>query len=539
MKKLCVAILALSSISLFGQSQEPKLVIGIVVDQMRQDYLYRYWDTFGEGGFKRLVENGFMAKNAHYNYVPTNTGPGHASVYTGTTPTNNGIIGNAWYIRSENRFTNCVGDPDVLTVGAENDRGKASPKWLISSTITDELKLASQSRSKVVSVSIKDRGSILPAGHMADGAYWFDAATGAFVSSTYYMEKLPRWAEKFNKQKLPAEYANETWDLLLDKKSYTASGPDNSPYEVVLRGKSTPEFPYVLPELLQAYGDYNFLPLTPFGNQIVLDMAIAALEGESLGQDEETDFLAISFSSTDYAGHAWGPNSMEVQDMYLRLDKNMELLLNTLDETIGENNYLVFLTSDHGVVDVPARLDTLKVPAGYTRINIGKEVNDYLMLALGKQVQFVKNVSNQQIYLDRELLSGNQLEDAARIAADYLRAKDGIFQVYTAGQLMDADFTSGGLKGMMVRGYNQERSGDVFYSLFPAHSSSGSEQGTGHGTGFTYDSHVPLIMYGKGINPGHSPEYYSVSDIAPTISVLLNIRFPNASTGQPITEALK
>ena len=540
MKRLLIICILLSSgVLALAQSEKPKLVVGIVVDQMRQDYIYRYWDTFGEDGFKRIVNDGFMLKNGHYNYIPTNTGPGHAAVYSGTTPANNGIIGNSWYDKDAKTYVNCVGDGNVTTVGADNSRGLASPHRLIASTITDELKLASQGRSKVFSISIKDRGSILPAGHMADGAFWFDDATGRFVSSTYYSDKLPRWMDRFNKEKFPEQYSQETWDLLLDKDRYTASGPDDSPYEVVLRTKSAPVFPYKLAELAEAYETFGFLNTTPFGNQIVLEASLAAIEAEELGRGEETDFLAISFSSTDYAGHAWGPNSVEVQDMYLRLDQNIATLLTTLDGSVGAGNYTVFLTSDHGVVDVPARLDTLKVPAGYTRIDLGKEINNMLVTALGKSVQFVVAISNGQIFLDHALLPGEELEKASQLVARFLRGRDGIYISYTASELRNADFGTGGMLGMLARGYNQERSGDVAYTLFPAHSSSGSTQGTGHGTGFTYDTHVPILWYGAGIANGSSVHYYSVTDIAPTLSTLLNIRFPNASTGKPIAEVLK
>ena len=532
MKKFIVILAFLSSINVIAQSERPKLVVGIVVDQMRQDYIYRYWDTYGNNGFKRLINDGFMLKNAHYHYIPTNTGPGHAAIYTGTTPTYNGVISNSWYDPTENAMVNCVGDNNVETLGADNDRGHASPHRLISSTITDELKLASQSRSKVISVSIKDRGSILPAGHMADGAFWYDEETGNFVSSTYYMEKLPKWVDKFNKRKLTQEYLTQTWDLLLDKSMYKASGPDESHFEQVFGDKPFSKFPFNMSEM-------GRIAFSPFGNQIVLEMALAAYDSEKLGQGNETDFLAISFSSPDYAGHIWGPNSLEVQDMYLRLDKNIADLLAKLDETIGEGEYLVFLTSDHGAVDVPARLDSLKVPAGYTRINVAKELNDYLIKQLGTPAQYLKNVSNNQVFFDHSQLSGDELSVASRLAANYLRHREGIFLAYTSEEMRTTDFNAGGQLGMLTRGYNQTRSGDVLYSLKPGFSSSGSTKGTGHGTGFTYDTHVPILFYGKGINIGSSAEYYTVTDIAPTLSVLLNIRFPNAATGQPITEVIK
>jgi hypothetical protein len=301
--------------TVFSQSanSKPKLVVGIVVDQMRQEYLYRYSPKFSNGGFNRLMNDGFMLRNAHYNYVPTVTGPGHASIYTGTTPSTHGVIANDWYDKDLKKNVNCIEDERQQAVGVEKAAG-ASPWRMLSSTITDELKIFTQKRAKVIGLSIKDRGAILPAGHAADGAYWFDGGSGKFISSTYYKPGLPMWLEKFNDLKLPDKYLYKTWNTLLSIDQYKESGPDDSPYETKLTGKDRPVFPYNLAELRKNYADFGLLTSTPFGNDLLTELTKAALDGENMGTDEITDFLCISYSPTDIICHAMGPNSIEVQD---------------------------------------------------------------------------------------------------------------------------------------------------------------------------------------------------------------------------------
>ena len=362
MNRALLILLVLISTSLFAQDK-PKLVVGIVVDQMRQEYLYRFEKKFGNGGFRRLMSDGFMLKNAHYSYIPTYTGPGHASVYTGTTPALHGIIGNDWFDKTLKANVNCVGDPNQKPVGVAEGNGDVSPWRLLTTTITDELKLATQKSGKVIGLSMKDRGAVLPAGHMADGAYWFDGPSGKFISSTYYKPGLPVWLEKFNALNLADQYLNREWKPLLPLDQYTESGPDNTPYEARLKGKDIPStFPYNLKELRTKNPGFDLLISTPFGDDILTEVAKAAIEGENLGADEITDFLAVSFSTPDYVGHGMGPNAVEVEDTYLRLDKNIEDLLNDLDKKVGTGKYVVFLTADHAVSDVPQYLKDNKVP---------------------------------------------------------------------------------------------------------------------------------------------------------------------------------
>lgn len=520
-------------------------MVGITVDQMRQEFLYRYEKKFGPGGFRRLMNEGFMLKNAHYNYIPTYTGPGHASIFTGTTPAVHGIIGNDWYDKDSQQMVNCVGDTRQKPVGVDQGRGAVSPWRLLSTTITDELELATQRKAKVIGLSMKDRGAVLPAGHMPDGAYWFDSPSGRFISSTYYKPGLPSWLEKFNSLKLPEQYITREWKPLLAIEQYEESGPDDSPYETKLKGpdqKAT--FPYS-PKVIR--GDrtgYEVLITTPFGNDLLTDVSKAALEGEEMGADAITDFLSVSYSSPDYVGHAMGPNSVEVQDVYLRLDKNIEDLLNLLDKKVGAGNYVVFLSSDHGVADIPAELLSYKIPAGVlTQAPVVKGLVDFLKPYFGDKA-IIEKISNGQIFLNHEAFAGDlrsagvDLLVATELITQYLESVDGIAAVYSAATLRNANFSEGGLKGSLVRGFHHKRSGDIAVVLEPQWFE-GGESGTTHGSAYAYDTHVPVIFYGWGIAKGSSADYHAITDIAPTLSVLLRIKFPSATTGNPVAKALK
>ncbi|NVJ46998.1 MAG: alkaline phosphatase family protein, partial [Cytophagia bacterium] len=360
MKRIVLSIFTLAlAIQIQAQTERPKLVVGIVVDQMKQEYLWRFENDFGDGGFKRLMNEGFEAKNAHYNYSNTSTGPGHASVYTGTTPSIHGIVNNNWYSKLLKRSVYCAEDTTAQAVGGTEDDGHISPANLYSSTITDELKMSTQQLGKVIAMSIKDRGSALPGGHLSDGSYWYNSATGTFMTSTYYMESLPQWVQDFNNRNLADEYLNMTWELSNPLSEYSESGEDNSKHERGFRGKGNPTFPYNLKELRSENGNFGLLPSTPWGNTILTEMALAAIDAEGLGSDAISDFLAVSYSSTDYIGHNFGPQSKEVHDLYIKLDKEIERLLNELDQKVGKGNYVVFLSADHAVAENSQRMNEL------------------------------------------------------------------------------------------------------------------------------------------------------------------------------------
>jgi len=531
--------LCLFNVKAQSNAEQPRLVVGIVVDQMRQEYLYRYYDTYGDKGFKRLMNEGFMLKNAHFNYGPTYTGPGHASVYAGTTPAIHGIIGNDFYDRQSKQMVYCAGDNNYKAVGSSSNNGRISPSRMLTTTITDELKLFTQKRAKVIAMSHKDRGAALPGGHMADAAYWYDNTVGHFITSTYYMDKLPNWVAKFNKANSIEKLVKEPWKPLMPIEKYVQSGPDNTPYENKLIGKDKPEFPYDLSKLTKDQGLYELFLYTPYANDYLTSFAIEALESEQLGKRDVTDFLAISYSTPDYLGHAVGTNAIELQDMYMRLDKNIAQLLDKLDELIGSGNYTVFLTADHAVAEVPQYLVDNKVPAGYfSNANLRTSLNEYLATVYPDR-EIVENISNEQIFLTNEILSDPVLlDEVQKRIINFLMNTFGVYIAYSSTTMQNADFDEGGLKGLLVRGYNQKRSGHILYQLQPGWFSSNRVQGTTHGSVYSYDTHVPILFYGNGIKQGSSVNYYNITDIAPTLSMLLKIKLPNGSTGQPIGEVL-
>jgi predicted AlkP superfamily pyrophosphatase or phosphodiesterase len=514
-------------------NDRPKLVIGIVVDQMRTDYLYRYWQKFSTGGFRRLANEGYFCRNNHYNYVPTYTGPGHACVYTGSTPMYNGIVANDWYDRKGGGNMYCAQDTSVRTVGSPMLKvGQMSPRNLLSTTITDELKIATIGQSKVVGIALKDRGAILPAGHAADAAYWFDDKVGAWVTSTFYMENLPDWVTDYNKTVRPEAYLAKPWTTLFPLATYMESAADDSPHELVLKSEKLPIFPHDLPKLQTEVGT-QILRQTPFGNTYTLDFAKAAIVNYEMGKDDITDFLCLSFSSTDYVGHAYGPQSVEVEDTYLRLDRDLESFLLYLDKNIGKNNYTLFLTADHGAAQNPNYLRDQQMAAGSVDVNLLKKdlkkffVETYQDSLLAQEI-------NLNVYLDDAKIKARKLDkkQVCDAVAEWLRNREGVMEAYTRYDIQAATNPSGYLE-KIKRGYMAARSGDIIYVLHPAWGDWGSK-GTSHGTGYTYDTHVPLIFFGKNIPKGTTNEETHTTDIATTLALLLNLQPPNASTGQPI-----
>lgn len=539
--------LIISSLVGFSQKQKekknekPKLVIGIVVDQMRYDYLTRYWDKYGEGGFKKLINEGFNCKNTNYNYMPTYTGPGHASIYTGTTPENHGIIANNWYNKVLNTTTYCTGDSTVNTIGSGSLNGKMSPKNLLSTTITDELKLATNNRGKVIGMSIKDRGAILPAGHKADAAYWFDGGdVGKWISSTFYMEDLPSWVQKINEKNNPDKYLKTTWETLYPIETYTESIADDNKYEGTFTGEKAPVFPHNLPALRDSNYNYSLIKSTPYGNTILKELALAAIKEEGLGQDEFADFLTVSFSSPDYIGHQYGPMSIEMEDTYLRLDKDIEEMMTYLENNFEKNEVLIFLTADHGAVNVPQYLIDNNMPAGYFELGDFKTgLNEFLSKKYNTD-SIVANVSNYQVFLNHAFIAKSGLNPDA-IEKDIVRyglKQSGVSKAVTSADLRANVYTERIISNAQ-RGYNQTRSGDVLFVLESGWIPAGYSTGTTHGSPYSYDTHVPLLWYGAGVKKGESDKFVVISDIAATIAALLEIQMPSACTGEPIQKVIK
>lgn len=529
-------IAVLGFITASSAQQKPKLVVGIVVDQMKMEYLYRFSDDFSEGGFKRLMKNGYTFHNTHYNYMPTYTAPGHASVYTGTTPATHGIVGNEWFNRATGKEVYCTEDFSVKTIGdGTKDEGEMSPKNLQTTTITDELKLATNFQGKVIGISLKDRGAILPAGHFANWAFWY-SKTGAFISSTFYGEQLPNWATEFNNQKNYQKYIDKGWDLLKPKETYNESLTDNNPYEGKLF-KKTPFFPYSLKDMY-ATNDAGVLRSTPFGNNLIVDFAQKAVQSESLGKDNITDFLALSFSSTDYIGHTLGPRSIELQDTYLRLDESIAELLIYLDKNVGKENYMVFLTADHaGAENVTYLKDNKYDVDNIPWKNIERELKEFSTKTFGADL--VLNYSNYNIFFNKEIIKtkGLELSKVKQAFKDYLYTQRYVKKIYTEEEILAASDNDYYLNAA-AKGYDPVQNGDLLVLFKPAYVEY-SGTGTTHGSPYSYDTHVPLIFYGWGIPKGESHDKKVITQIAPTLAQKLKIPFPNGTESEVLTEVFE
>ena len=518
----------------------PRLVVGITVDQMRPDYIFRYWDDFEEGGFKRLYSGGFVCADHHFGYAPTFTGPGHASIFTGTTPAFHGILANDWYDRKSGTSVYCAEDSAVRGVGTrypEDKDGRMSPHRMQASTLGDELKLASNHRSRVVGISMKDRGAILPAGHAADGAYWFRGKDeGVFISSTHYMDALPDWAAAWNQKRRAEQLLRAGWDLLLPADRYDESYPDNNPFEGPFKGSSSPTFPYDLQALADANGGYDILKATPAGNVLLVDFAIAALEGEQLGKDDFTDLLAVSFSSPDYVGHQFGVHARETQDTYLRLDRELARLFEALDQRVGEGQWLVWLSADHAGAPVPSLVEAQQWPVGYWKPgNMVDAVRADLVARYGEDL--LLRYSNDQFFLDRPRIRALGL-DLARIQGQIqqtaLEQPEVLFAV-TSTELLGGGGLGDDFRDRLRMGHHAYGSGDVVVVTRPGWIQYG-RTGTTHGSPFPYDTHAPLVFYGWGVKPGTTYARTHIRDIAPTVAAMIHSPMPNACTGRVITD---
>lgn len=532
MKKLFLLLSLFTCVYTYGQSR-PKLVVGIVVDQMRWDYLYRFYDRYGNDGLKKLMREGFSCENTFIPYAPTVTAAGHASVYTGSVPALNGILSNSWYDRELKRWMYCVEDASVETVGSSSTAGKMSPRNLWSNTITDELRLATNFRSKTIAVALKDRGAILPGGHASNGSYWFDNASGGWITSTFYMQELPQWVKDLNGKKLPDAYMQRNWNTLYPISSYKQSTVDSNAYEGRLGGEDM-TFPHMTSQIGGA-AKYESFRTTPFGNSYTIDMAKAAIEGENLGGRSVTDFLAVSFSSPDYIGHTFGPNSIEVEDNYLRLDQDLASFIKYLDTRIGKGQYLIFLTADHAVAHNPLFLKDHKLPSGNLEENMRRRLNDSLQKNFNA-ANLIEQYSNSQYFLNYEVIRQQKISaaDVKQYIISFLLKQPGIANAIDLQQLNNVPLPDR-VKLMLKNGYNQKNGGDIHVIMKPQYFEN-VRTGSTHGVWNPYDARIPLIWYGWNIKKGKSNREVYMTDIAPTVAALLNIQIPNASIGTVITE---
>ena len=540
MKYIIFLSFALNITFAYAQKTEnaPKLVVGIVVDQMKNEYLHRFQDRYSKDGFLRLMHDGFYAANHQYSYHPTVTAPGHASIYTGTTPSVHGIIGNDWYNPNTKENMYCVGDKSVKSVGVNAAAAQRSPLNLKTTTITDELKLFWNFRSKVIGLSLKDRGAILPGGHLADGAYWY--LNGKFVSSSFYLDELPAWVQDFNQNGLIQQYIETGWNTLYPISSYKASLPDDNPYEIVLAEEDRPVLPRDLKRLAPFNANEEIITRTHFGNDLLLELALKAIENEELGTDEFTDFLAISFSSTDMVGHEYGTRAVEIEDMYLRLDLNIARLLNTLDAQVGSGNYIVFLTTDHGGAEVAQFSEDNNLPGGLIDISgMKKAVGETLEAIHPEGYGLIEKIAGNDIYFDREKVAaaGLRIADLTDAVVDRLSSFPGIYSAYATRDVVRSGSLEFPLQNLS-RGIHPLYAGDVVFVMNSGWMHYG-KVGTTHGLPWKYDTHAPFLLYGKGVKKGITYRETNIRDIAPTLSMILQIPFPSGTTGQPIVEAIE
>lgn len=525
----------------YAQPARPKLVVGLMVDQMRWDYLYRFADRYGDDGFKRMLNEGFSCENTLLNYIPTYTAIGHSSVYTGSVPSIHGIAGNDWIIQATGQPMYCTQDDNVQGVGTQEREGQQSPRNLLASTITDQLKLATNFQSKVVGIAMKDRGGILPAGHFADAAYWFEGKSGNWISSTFYMENLPQWVETFNEQKLADKYLKQDWNTLYPIETYAQSIADDNPYEGKWPGEEAPTFPRKTSELMKDVG-YELIKTTPQGNTLTLDFAKAALEQEQLGNNPtgNTDFLCVSLSATDYVGHRYSLSAVEIEDTYLRLDQDIANFLAYLDKHVGKGNYTFFLTADHAASYNPMYYTDQKGNGGYlfTR-QIQRTLNGELQEKFGSD-KIVRSLMNYQVHLNYSLIDSLQLslKEVKETIINSLNKEEGITYVIDMEGNQNM-FVPAPLREKIINGYNRRHSGAIQIIADPQwYAGTPRSPGTTHGVWSPYDSHIPLVFMGWGIPQGVSNKEVHVVDIAPTISSLLHIMEPNGNIGKPIVEVL-
>ncbi len=512
--------------------KRPKLVVGIVVDQMRYEYLYKYADRYVDGGFKRLMKEGINCQENHYNYAPTVTAAGHTSVYTGSVPAVHGIVGNDWTDVASGKKVYCTEDSTVKTVGTTGKTGWMSPKNMWTSTITDQLKMAQNYKSKTIAIALKDRGAILPGGHTANAAYWYDSKEGRWISSSFYFNELPSWVQSFNAEERALKYIQKGWNTLYPIETYVQSAEDENKFEGKLPGEKSTSFPHEL----KGGNPLEVIRTTPYGNSITKDFALKALENEKLGKNGTSDFLAISFSSTDYVGHSFGPQSIELEDTYLRLDKDIAEILTYLDAQYGKDQVLVFLTADHAVAEVPGYANSKKLPGGVFDRNASiSDMKKAINQAFGN-VDLLVGEENSQLYFNHNLMEkmgidAKKLFDVVRKSyqkqagfSELINLKD------IQGANLNAQYTQ-----LIINGYHPARSGDFMILLKPSWFM-GSQTGTTHSTLYSYDTHVPLLFYGWKVKPAEIIKRTSISDISVTLANWLHIMEPSGSIGNVITQ---
>lgn len=533
----------------------PKLILQITVDQLRGDLPTRYYDRLGEGGFRYLWENGIVYRNAHHAHANTETIVGHTTLATGAHPSRHGMVGNLWFDRETGYTTYNVEDPNyrLLTEGADVDEGAEidptqraarsegrSPAAILVSTFSDELRSSTGGRAKAIGVSVKDRGAISMAGH-AGTAFWFSKSSGGFVSSTYYLESYPDWVNAFNEQNPAQQFANTSWTLLHDQANYLFGNSDDREWETDVAGFGR-VFPHNFGDGSSPYFT-TWLTLSPAGDRLVLDFAKQALIEEQLGMDDVTDYLSVSFSSTDYVGHLFGPSSLEGEDNILQLDRTLADLLAFVDEKVGLANVLIVLSADHGGPDAPGYLNSLGIPAGYvdpdswetdaaiTRIKSRFKLSGGLIETYEHPYLYFRSDIKNSTNIDHDALEAAVVEELSKFPGVSLAVSSSALR---KGNLPDTD-----LMHAVINNFHPKRSGDVFIVFEPnwfINNLDGLIVASTHGSPWNYDTHVPIVFAGAGLKPMIVDRQVHTVDVAPTLSAVLSIKPPSGSVGEPLAE---
>src|ERR1035437_216816 len=543
-----IIFLILVFIKLSGQGaylppDKPRLVIGIVVEELNFDQLEKFHDRLGENGIKRLINEGTYFKNASYEYLLTQSAPGHATIATGAEPSSHGITSNDWYVPLKNELINCTKDVSVNSVGGSFESGLHSPANLLVSTFSDELEMSTNKKAKVFGVGLKESSAIFSAGHAANAAYWFDNNTGTWMSSSYYIDALPVWVNDFNAMKFSDTYLNSTWNLLKPAKDYVDCLPDSNSFDAGFN--SIKYFPYDLKKIRSkntsgSKNDYSLLRETPFGNSLTTNFAIRLIQNEHLGKDNVTDYLSICYSATDYIGRRFGPSSVEMGDAILRLDDDIKNLLTFLNDSIGKKNVLIYFTAAHGISEIPAVLQKNRIPSGYFQQNQALQLLRTYLNAVYGEGDWVKGYSERQVFLNRTLIEDARLslDDVQKKVARFLVQFTGVEAAYPYSAFEANDFGTGNLK-RIINNFSPQRSGDVIVALNPGWVEKQSDFVTNHNSPYEYDTHVPLIWYGWTVNRATVTRQVNMTDIAATLSTLCKIPYPNACTGEPMFELFR
>lgn len=522
---------------------KPRLVIGIVVEQLRYDQIERFRSRLSENGIRKLLNEGTFFQNASFQYMLTQSAPGYATISTGTEPSLHGITSDNWYVPLKNELIYCTKDISVNPVGGSYEAGLHSPVNLQASTYSDELKMATNRKAKVFAVGMKEYSAILSAGHAADGAFWYDNTSGTWMTCTYYADSLPVWVTDFNALDLSASYLSNPWNLYRPAEEYSDCLPDSNVYESGFGGRNY--FPYDLKKLgakgsNNSRHDFSLLRETPFGNEFTTDFAIRLMEKEKLGKDDVTDYLSICYSSTDYIGRRFGPSSVEMGDAILRLDHDIADLLTFINDSLGKKNVLIYFTSAHGISEIPTVLEKNRIPSGYFKQNQALQLLRSYLNAVYGEGDWVKGYSEKQIFLNRTLIEDARipLEEIQKKVARFLVQFSGVASAYPYSAFEANDFGNGNLK-RIINNFSPQRSGDVIVTLNPGWVEKEGDYITNNNSPYEYDSHVPLIWYGWAVNRSTVSRKVNMTDIAATLSLLSKVPIPNASTGEPLFELFR